>query len=323
MPPDQDWVDYFLFDSKQGYCDYFATAMVVLLRAEGVPARVASGFAPGDFDASTGISIVRENHAHTWVEAYFPRYGWITFEPSAIRPVPTRLEEAPIPIPAAAQVTPHVSDIEGLTRDELDELLNIRDQGRPAPAQPFLTTWPGLLLLSLGALLLVGLVGGGLIALAWRRGLGTLAAYQRPYAQLVRLGGWSGMLRARVSDTPCEVAERLGRQVPRARPAIDELTGAYVEGTYASRTATASTRGQSGWPRGGTSFAGCSAADWAAGSAKTRRLHLPPRAHPELLRQWGARVSERRDDGRSEGLTRGNVRSARSTRRDPRSRAST
>ena len=55
IPPEQDWVDYFLFDSKQGYCDYFATTMVVLLRAQGVPARVASGFAPGDFDASTGI----------------------------------------------------------------------------------------------------------------------------------------------------------------------------------------------------------------------------------------------------------------------------
>ena len=74
VPPEQDWVDYFLFDSKQGYCDYFATTMVVLLRAEGVPARVASGFAPGDFDPTTGISIVRENHAHTWVEAYFPGF---------------------------------------------------------------------------------------------------------------------------------------------------------------------------------------------------------------------------------------------------------
>src|SRR5205814_5957520 len=48
IPPDQDWVDSFLFDSKQGYCDYFATAMVVMLRAQGVPARVASGFAPGE-----------------------------------------------------------------------------------------------------------------------------------------------------------------------------------------------------------------------------------------------------------------------------------
>ena len=92
VPPDQDWIDYFLFDSKEGYCDYFATAMVVLLRAEGVPARVASGFAPGEFDASTGVSSVLENHAHTWVETYFPRFGWITFEPSAIRAIPPRLD---------------------------------------------------------------------------------------------------------------------------------------------------------------------------------------------------------------------------------------
>ena len=103
VPSEQDWVDYFLFDSRQGYCDYFATTMVVLLRAEGVPARVASGFAPGEFDASTGISIVRENHAHTWVEAYFPGYGWITFEPSAIRAIPNRLEERPRPCQPAAR----------------------------------------------------------------------------------------------------------------------------------------------------------------------------------------------------------------------------
>ena len=81
-----------------------------------------------------------------------------------------------------------------------------------------------------------GLIAAGFVAFAWRRGLGSLAAYQRPYAQLVRLGGWSGVLRARLSDTPWEVAERLGRQVPRTRSAIDELTGAYVEGTYANRT---------------------------------------------------------------------------------------
>jgi transglutaminase-like putative cysteine protease len=99
VPTDRDWVDFFLFDSKEGYCDYFATAMVVLLRVEGVPARVASGFAPGDFDESSGVSTVRENHAHTWVEAYFPRYGWITFEPSAIRPLPFRAQQAAEPVP--------------------------------------------------------------------------------------------------------------------------------------------------------------------------------------------------------------------------------
>jgi len=71
-----------------------------------VPARVASGFAPGAFDPATNISIVRENHAHSWVEAYFPRYGWITFEPSSIRAIPPRIEDASgvaaAPAPAAA-----------------------------------------------------------------------------------------------------------------------------------------------------------------------------------------------------------------------------
>src|SRR5207248_2009933 len=97
-------------------------------------------------------------------------------------------------------------------------------------------TWPGILLLVAGATVLLGLITAGWVALAWRRGISSLAIYQRPYAQLVRLGGWSGALRARVSDTPSEVADRLGRQVPRTRSAIDELTSAYVEGTYAQRT---------------------------------------------------------------------------------------
>jgi transglutaminase-like putative cysteine protease len=295
VPPEQDWVDYFLFDSKQGYCDYFATTMVVLLRAEGVPARVASGFAPGEFDPSTGISIVRENHAHTWVEAYFPGYGWITFEPSAIRPIPIRLEEAPIPEPAVAPSSAQLPDASGLTAAELDELLNMRDQGGAAPSAPFLTTWPGILALAVGAMLLFGLLATGFVALAWRRGLGSLAGYQRPYAQLVRLGGWSGALRARISDTPWEVAERLGRQVPRTRSAIDELTNAYVEGTYADHAPVVDP-----WPswlaarraviRG---LFGRRLGSWFG---EDTSVAVAPRSHPELLKQWGARV--RRGRGR-------------------------
>jgi hypothetical protein len=286
VPPDQDWVDYFLFDTKQGYCDYFATAMVVMLRADGVPARVASGFAPGDFDADAGVSIVRENHAHSWVEAFFPLYGWITFEPSAIRSIPLRLEEAPIAAPAAAPAPAVGPDASGLTSQELDELLNIGDQSPARPPGPFLTTWPGVLVLIAGVLLSLGLIAVVGLAIAWRNGLGVLTAYQRPYAQLVKLGRWSGTLRARISDTPFELAERLGRQVPGAQPAIDELTGVYVESTYAGRPPTLNP-----WPtwlsarrgvvRGlfGRRFGGWFGEDTS--------VALAPRSHPELLRGWG------------------------------------
>jgi hypothetical protein len=289
VPPDRDWVDYFLFDSKQGYCDYFATAMVVMLRAEGVPARVASGFAPGEFDQTTGISTVRENHAHTWVETYFPRYGWIIFEPSSIRPIPPRLEEAAAPPPATDNASAAANDTSQLTQDELDELLNLRDQATPPVSQPpFLLSWPGVLVLVFGLILVVGLTGAAFIGVAWTRGMRSVKRYQRPYAELVKLGRWSGTVRPRTSDTPFEVAERLGRQVPRAEPAISQLTGAYVEATYASRPPS-----NDPWPA-------WLAVRWDVirGLFSRKLGHwfgedtskaLPPRSHPELLRTWGAR----------------------------------
>ncbi len=84
-PPGSDVADYFLFTLQRGYCDYFATAMVVLARAAGLPARLAIGYAAGDLDAKTGKFTVTEADAHSWPEIYFPQYGWIPFEPTPSR----------------------------------------------------------------------------------------------------------------------------------------------------------------------------------------------------------------------------------------------
>jgi transglutaminase-like putative cysteine protease len=85
-PDDQDIADYFLFDLKKGYCDYFATAMVVLARSSGLPARFVSGYAPGSYDSINAQYIVREMDAHSWAEVYFPEVGWVEFEPTASVP---------------------------------------------------------------------------------------------------------------------------------------------------------------------------------------------------------------------------------------------
>jgi transglutaminase-like putative cysteine protease len=85
-PEDQDVADYFLFDLKRGYCDYYATAMVVLARASGLPARFVSGYASGSYDAANAEYVVRELNAHSWTEVYFPEVGWIEFEPTASQP---------------------------------------------------------------------------------------------------------------------------------------------------------------------------------------------------------------------------------------------
>ncbi|HEY4722034.1 MAG TPA: transglutaminase-like domain-containing protein, partial [Anaerolineae bacterium] len=84
--PGEDGVDYVLFESRQGYCDYYASAMAVMARSLGIPARVATGYASGEYDPERGVYQVHQFNAHTWVEVYFPKYGWIEFEPTASQP---------------------------------------------------------------------------------------------------------------------------------------------------------------------------------------------------------------------------------------------
>lgn len=79
---DKDVVDYFLFESRRGFCDHYASAMVVLARSIGIPARLASGYAAGTYDYEQGRYVVRASDAHSWPEAYFPGIGWVPFEPT-------------------------------------------------------------------------------------------------------------------------------------------------------------------------------------------------------------------------------------------------
>jgi hypothetical protein len=95
-PMGRDVVDYFLFDLRKGYCDYYATAMVVLARAAGIPARYVAGYASGRYDSYDARYVVTEADAHAWVEVYFPDYGWVEFEPTSGRlPIDRSGEAAP------------------------------------------------------------------------------------------------------------------------------------------------------------------------------------------------------------------------------------
>ena len=105
-PPNQERIDWFLFDYKQGFCNYYASSEVILLRSLGIPARMAVGFAQGQReippiqnlppgispDASNQIIsevstyVVRQKDAHAWPEVYFPGAGWVIFEPTVSQP---------------------------------------------------------------------------------------------------------------------------------------------------------------------------------------------------------------------------------------------
>lgn len=87
-PGNRDVVDYFLFELQRGYCDYYASAMAVLARAAGLPARLVVGYFTGQATPTEGTVSYRvtEADAHAWVEVYFPDIGWVEFEPTAGRP---------------------------------------------------------------------------------------------------------------------------------------------------------------------------------------------------------------------------------------------
>ncbi|MFC4766900.1 DUF4129 domain-containing transglutaminase family protein [Effusibacillus consociatus] len=103
--PNQDFVDQFLFESKQGYCDHFSSSMVVLARAAGLPARWVKGFTEGESDSSFDSSndkkkyIVRNRNAHSWAEVYIPGTGWLPFEPTASFSQPVVMEVLPVDTP--------------------------------------------------------------------------------------------------------------------------------------------------------------------------------------------------------------------------------
>ena len=80
----------FLFERKRGHCEYFASAMAIMLRALRIPSRVVTGFRTGEFNDLTSQYVVRASNAHAWVEAYFPGRGWVSFDPTPAAMLPPR-----------------------------------------------------------------------------------------------------------------------------------------------------------------------------------------------------------------------------------------
>jgi transglutaminase-like putative cysteine protease len=102
-PSERDVVDYFLFDLQKGYCDYYASAMVVMARAVGIPARFATGYSQGEYDHAAGRWVVTESNGHSWVEIYFAGIGWVEFEPTAGLPA---LDRPGVDVQARPSVPP-------------------------------------------------------------------------------------------------------------------------------------------------------------------------------------------------------------------------
>jgi len=129
LPDGVDPLEWILFDLKQGFCNYYATAEVLMLRSQGVPARMAVGFSEGQFDTDALAFTVRSLNAHAWPEVFFPGIGWVEFEPTAnqeplVRSDRPENELGLLPIDSGINTpAPDLPD-EGLVPEEPDHIEN-------------------------------------------------------------------------------------------------------------------------------------------------------------------------------------------------------
>lgn len=230
-PPDGiDPVHYTLFVSQEGYCNYYASAMTVMLRSQGIPARIVSGYAQGEFNAERNFYRVRASNAHTWVEVYFPGYGWIQFEPTASIPVITRPETAASGDDLASPSLPAQTDIDREALLGEEENQNDFERGGDVLDENALETTAPQTAVSLwqilGAILIVA-IAGILLWVANKLNQRIEADVIRSYGRLETWARWLG-IQFRPTYTPYERADMLTTVVPEGKQPIRNLTQQYV-----------------------------------------------------------------------------------------------
>ena len=212
---DADAVDDFLFDSREGYSDYFASAMVMMLRTQGIPARLVSGFGPGEVDPEGHGFLVRDVDSHSWPEIYFSVAGWVPFEPTPIyepRPRGRYLLESRVR-------DGFLDDLGGpLSGGEVSQALRVRHFGTP---------------LGMGGALfaLFLIVGAILMRILWMRQYGGLGSGQTAYERVHRLAMFLGSP-ALPSQTAFEFSNSLSMLIPEASEDVDLVSNSFVRQRY-------------------------------------------------------------------------------------------
>ncbi|HUT18183.1 MAG TPA: transglutaminaseTgpA domain-containing protein [Anaerolineae bacterium] len=236
-PEGVDRVDYFLFEMKEGYCNYYASAMAVMARSVGIPARVAAGYARGDWEDEAKVYRVRQHHAHAWVEVFLPRFGWVEFEPTASEPVIIRPR-------AAGSSSDRPLDTSGgppYWEDQIPE--DYLNPGGPFDRERFeellaaerrrerIRTWTRI-----GGVAAVSIV---IVLVAWwmgRRQMDEVRPARAYYERMTRRGDWLGCKMA-LADTANEYAAKLSSSLKSEEGSglVSRITTAYVGEQYGNK----------------------------------------------------------------------------------------
>jgi transglutaminase-like putative cysteine protease len=242
-PFDTDPLDYFLFTSHSGYCEFFATAMGDMLRSLGIPTRLVSGFGPGTYDASVSAYIVRSEDAHSWVEVYFPTYGWIQFEPThdtsgTYNPIPRGASGNNICQRDLGCDTPGGGSIGGVAPVPAGKGAGGVDVSGTGSGGGFSFRIPDPSTLTRIVAIVVALLLFVFAAAARYLRPRTVMGVWRRTLVLARLAGAD----QRAGETPFELGRRLARSFPEASEPIRTLANGFVVAAYAPADVAGSAR---------------------------------------------------------------------------------
>ena len=238
-----DGVDHFLFGLGEGYSEYFGSTMAVMLRTVGVPARLAVGYTTGDRVEGREIYAVTDSHSHAWVEVYFPRFGWIPFEPTPGKSLP-RLYQPGLEdqeILGTGAILAELLD-EGCL-DESDDCFDPEDASATldlvsssSDGSSVLRYWPWLLTVIAGLT-----VVGGSLTLIWRR---FLATPNNPRVAFRRMNTLASLAAAGQVEyqTPYQFGSNLQQVLPSHSNPVSLIVSAYVRNRYGNKDTTASER---------------------------------------------------------------------------------
>ncbi len=243
-PFDTDGVEHFLFDQRQGYSEYFASAMAVLLRSVGVPARMVVGYTTGEPTNMPGIYAVTDSNSHGWLEVYFPGYSWIPFEPTPGAELPT------VTIPEEGEFFgPNDEFFSDFDVECLDDFVeDCLDYTEPVPGLdgPFEDAAEGGGTAGwVWVLVVLGAAAGVVVTGWWGYRRYMFASYDpaRVYGRvqsLAALGGLTGT----TQRTPYQFGERLARVLPLHRRRVELIVEAYVQSRYGGRPMSTERRNQ-------------------------------------------------------------------------------
>jgi hypothetical protein len=231
-PTSEEGVSWFLFDNpnKDGFCNYFSSAMTVMARSLGIPARVTVGYTSGTYDAIHKQSVIRGTDAHSWTQVYFAGYGWINFEPSAsfaqfTRPLPNQF-------PAATPKGSNVSVPNLPLPSSLRNRLNRNDSSAGGSSGTTETLVRPSIGIFLGGFVLLLLFASLSFSLWWRRLFRNYALPIQLYGRVCMLASWAG-IQVKQSQTPYEYVQELALSSPGGAETLEKLGDIYVRDRWA------------------------------------------------------------------------------------------